>query len=155
MASLENSPLEILLTAWSSSEAGFEDNSVPECFEAFNQAMGGPNGVAFVEVVRAEILVGGAPLQHIVAGGKDGTGHSDQRPLGTAQRRQAAELRLQVRPFAFGGGPSSFAQGSAQPGIPTARSAACCTKPGLASTLREQLWPTRTLTTSARTAVLR
>jgi len=97
---------------------------VPECFEAFNQAMGGPNGVAFVEVVRAEILVGGAPLQHIVAGGKDGTGHSDQRPLGTAQRRQAAELRLQVRPFAFGGGPSSFAQGSAEPGIPTARGAA-------------------------------
>jgi hypothetical protein len=31
----------------------FEDNSVAKCFEALDQAMGGSNGVAFVEVVRA------------------------------------------------------------------------------------------------------
>jgi len=31
----------------------------------------------------------------------------------------------------------------------------CCTQPGLASTLREQLWPTKILPTSARTAVQR
>ena len=60
---------------------------MPECFEAFDQAMGGANGVAFVEVVRAEILVGGGPVEQVVAGGKDGIGDRDQRALGTAQCR--------------------------------------------------------------------
>lgn len=36
-----------------SREVRFEDNSVPKCFEAFDQAMGSSNGIAFVEVVRA------------------------------------------------------------------------------------------------------
>ena len=77
-------PRKFLLAAWSSGEAGFEDNSVPECFKAFDQAMGGSNGVGFVEVVRAEFLVRRSSLHHVVTGGKDGTGERDQRPLGTA-----------------------------------------------------------------------
>jgi len=55
-----------------------------ECFEAFDQAVGRSKGVAFVEVIRAKVLVCGGPLQHVVAGGKDRTGDSNQRPLGTA-----------------------------------------------------------------------
>ena len=58
---------------------------MPECFEAFNQAMGRANGVAFVEVVRAKILVGGGPVEHVVSGGKDRIGDRDQCALGTAQ----------------------------------------------------------------------
>jgi hypothetical protein len=57
---------------------------VPDCFEAFDQAMG---RVAFVEVVRAEILVGGGPVEHVVAGGKDRIGDRDQRAFGAAQCR--------------------------------------------------------------------
>ena len=57
---------------------------MPECFEAFDQAMG---RVAFVEVVRAEILVGGGPVEHVVAGGKDRIGDRDQRAFGAAQCR--------------------------------------------------------------------
>jgi len=49
----------------------FEDNPVPERFEAFDQAMGRSNLVAFVEVVRAELLISGGPLQHVIASGKD------------------------------------------------------------------------------------
>jgi hypothetical protein len=56
--------------------------------------MGGSKAVAFVEVVRPEVLVGHGSLQHVVASSKDGVGHSDQRPLGTAQCSQASELRL-------------------------------------------------------------
>ena len=53
---------------------------MPECFEAFEQAMGRANGVAFVEVVRAEILVGGGgPVEHVAAGAKDRIGDRDQR----------------------------------------------------------------------------
>src|ERR1700746_1463139 len=62
-------PRKFLLSAGISNEAGFEDDSMPECFEAFNQAMGSSNGVAFVEVVRAKILVGGGPVEHVVSGG--------------------------------------------------------------------------------------
>ncbi len=44
---------------------------MPECFDAFDQAMGRANGVALVEVVRAEILVGGCgPVEHVAAGDK-------------------------------------------------------------------------------------
>jgi hypothetical protein len=60
---------------------------VPEYFEAFDQAMGRANGVAFVELVRAEILVGGGPVEHVVAGGKDRIGDRDQRAFGTAHCR--------------------------------------------------------------------
>jgi hypothetical protein len=109
-ASLENLPRKSLLTAWISIEAGFEDDSVPECFEAFDQAMGRSNGVAFIEVVRAELLVCGSALQHVVTGGKDRTGDGDQCALGTAQCSQAPELRLQVSPFAFGSCPGGLAQ---------------------------------------------
>jgi orotidine-5'-phosphate decarboxylase len=42
---------------------------VPECFEAFDQAIGRSNGVAFIEVVRAELLACGSALQHVVTGG--------------------------------------------------------------------------------------
>ena len=65
---------------------------MPEGFEAFDQAIRAPKGVTFVKVVRAELLVRGGSLQHVVASGQDGT---DQRPLGTAQCSQASELRLQ------------------------------------------------------------
>ena len=41
-----NASLEkILLTAWISGEAGFEDDSVPERFETFDQTMGRANRV--------------------------------------------------------------------------------------------------------------
>jgi hypothetical protein len=46
-------PRKYRLTAGVSIEAGLENDSVPECFEAFDQAMGGSNCVAFVEVIRA------------------------------------------------------------------------------------------------------
>jgi hypothetical protein len=62
-------------------------------------------------------LIPRGPLQHVVAGGKDGTGYGHQRSLGTAQCGEAAELGPRVGPFAFGGRPGSFAQCSAQPGI--------------------------------------
>ena len=97
---------------------------MPERFEAFNQATGRSNGVAFVEVVRAELLVYGGPLQHVVASSKDRIGDGDERALRTAQCRQASELRLQVSAFAFGGCPGSFTQRSTQPGITSARGAA-------------------------------
>jgi hypothetical protein len=48
------------------------------CLEAFDQAMGRANGVAFVEVVRAEILVGSGPVEHVLAGGKDRIGDEDE-----------------------------------------------------------------------------
>ena len=86
---------------------------MPKCFEAFNQATGGPKAVAFVEVVRAEVLVPRRSLQHVVAGSKDRTCYSHQRPLGSAQCGEAAELSLQVGPFGFGGRPCGFAQRSA------------------------------------------
>ena len=35
---------------------------MPERFETFDQAMGRANGVALVEAIRTEILVGGGPL---------------------------------------------------------------------------------------------
>jgi transposase len=38
-------------------------------------------------LVRAEILVGGGPVEHVVAGGKDRISDGDQRSLGTAQCR--------------------------------------------------------------------
>jgi hypothetical protein len=38
---------------------GFEDDFVPKSFEPFYQAMGRANGIAFVEVSSAGILVGG------------------------------------------------------------------------------------------------
>jgi len=47
--------------------------------------MGRSNGVAFVEVLRAELLVGGGALQHIVTGGKDRTSDGNQGTLGTSQ----------------------------------------------------------------------
>ena len=59
---------------------------MPECFEAFNQAMGSSNGVAFVEIVRAELLVSGGALQHVVTGGKDRTSDGNQGTLGASQR---------------------------------------------------------------------
>ena len=58
---------------------------MPECFEAFDQATGRSNGVAFVVVVGTQVLVGGGPLQHVVASGKDGIGDGDERTLRTAQ----------------------------------------------------------------------
>lgn len=58
---------------------------MPECFEAFDQAMSRANGVAFVEVVLAEVLIGSGPVEHVVASGKDRIGDRDQRALGTAQ----------------------------------------------------------------------
>ena len=45
----------------------FENNPVPERFEAFDQAMGRSNLVASVKVVRAELLISGGPFQHVVA----------------------------------------------------------------------------------------
>jgi hypothetical protein len=103
---------------------------VPECFDAFDQAMGRANGVALVEVVRAEILVGGGgPVEHVVAGGKDRIGDRDQRELGTAQRRQAPELRLQISPLAFGSCPGALTQRSPQPGITRARGGATVDNP--------------------------
>ncbi len=103
---------------------------MPECFEAFEQAMGHANGVAFVEVVRAEILVGGGgPVEHVAAGGKDRIGDRDQRKLGTAQCHQAPELRLQISPLAFGSCPGALTQRSPQPGITRARGAATADNP--------------------------
>ena len=104
---------------------------MPERFETFDQAMGGANGVALVEVSGAEILVGGGPLQHVVAGGEDRVSNGNQGTLGASQCSESPELRLQVSPFGFGCGPRSFTQGSPQPGIAGARGPALSFPTGL------------------------
>ena len=58
---------------------------MPEGLETFDQAMSRANGVTFVEVVWAELLVGSGAVQHVVSSGKDRIGDRDQRALGTAQ----------------------------------------------------------------------
>src|SRR3974390_2807720 len=93
--------------------------------------MGSTNGVAFVEVIGTEILVGGGPLQHVVAGGKDRVSNGNQGTLGASQCSQPPELRLQVSPFGFGCGPGSFKQGSPQPGSAGARGPALACPTGL------------------------
>src|SRR5215469_9648410 len=93
--------------------------------------MGRANGVTFVEVIGTEVLVRGAPLQYVVTGSEDGTGDGDQRSLGASQCSQPPELGLQVSPFGFGCGPSSFTQGSTQPGIASARGTALSFPTGL------------------------
>ena len=88
---------------------------MPERFETFDQTMGGANGVALVKVIGTEILVGGAPLQHVVTGGEDRVSNGNQGALGASQCSQPPELRLEISPFGFGCGPCSFTQGSPQP----------------------------------------
>jgi hypothetical protein len=58
---------------------------VSKRFETFDQAMGRANGVALVEVIGTEILVGGRSLQHVVAGGEDRVSDGNQGELGAAQ----------------------------------------------------------------------
>ena len=52
-----------------------------------------------IEVVGAEVLVGGAVLEHVVGGGQDRGGDRADRLLRPAAGAQAVELRLQVAGF--------------------------------------------------------
>ncbi len=70
-----------------------------ESFEAPDQPFCGSKDVALVEVIRAEVLIFGSALEHVVAGGENGTGNGNERTLGAPEGRKASELRLQVGPF--------------------------------------------------------
>jgi hypothetical protein len=69
IASLEN----VSLRAWlreTGHEPGFENYFVTERFKAFHQSFSGSKYVVLIEVVRTQVVVSGASLEHVVAGGK-------------------------------------------------------------------------------------
>ena len=57
--------------------------------------------VSGAEVLRPEITIGGAVLEHVIGGGEDGGGDGDDRLLGAAPRPEADELGMQVGGFGF------------------------------------------------------
>jgi hypothetical protein len=63
---------------------------VPECFEAFDQATSGSKAVAFVEVVRAELLVGCTSLQQDLPAGAIPTPGCTARSQARADLLEAA-----------------------------------------------------------------
>ena len=61
-----------------------------------------------VEVVRAEVVIAGAILEHVEDGGEDGSSDGADRLLGAASSTQPVELRLHITGLFPAGGPSAL-----------------------------------------------
>src|SRR5919107_1377723 len=99
---------------------GLEGDLVAEGFEAFDGAFLDAIGVAEVEVVGAEIGVGGAAFEQVVGDDEDGVTDGDDGAFGPAPGGEATELFGEVPGLAPAGGPGGFGQGTPEPGAPLA-----------------------------------
>jgi hypothetical protein len=80
-----------------------------------------------VEVVRAEVPVGGAVLEHVVDGDEEGMGDGDDGALLAAPEREVAVEGAVVAVRTPGGGPGDLDHGRPQPGVAMAgRARASC-----------------------------
>src|SRR6185312_5015680 len=73
--------------------------------------------VAVFEVLRPEIAIRGAVLQHVVDGSEDGGGDSDDRLPGSSPRPDAQELGVQVGGLGPGGRPGTLNEQGLEPRI--------------------------------------
>ena len=84
--------------------------------QAVNKFVGLLILVAFVKVVRTGIFVECPVFEHVVDGGKDGSGHGSDGFLISAASSDANVLGMKVGPFGPGGGPGALNKSRLQPG---------------------------------------
>src|SRR3954451_13315683 len=103
---------------------GFEGDLVAEGFEAFDGAFLDAIGVAAVEVLGAEIGVGGAAFEEVVGDDEDGVADGDDGALLAASGGEATELFGEIAALAATGGPGRLGEGGSEPGAAFAGSGA-------------------------------
>ena len=89
----------------------FEGDFVSECFELGDEASGLAFGVAFAEVVAAEVVVGLAGGEHVPVGDEHRVLDGDERAAVPKAWFEALVLGLEVAVFRAGRGERGFLEG--------------------------------------------
>src|SRR6516225_9861152 len=79
-----------------------------QVLQAGNEAVDLLALAASIEVMRAEVVIEGSCLQHLVDGSEDRGSDGANRLFGAAAGAQAMKLRLQVAGLLAGGGPGAL-----------------------------------------------
>src|SRR5438093_6964606 len=88
-----------------------------EIVKACEQALRELGLVSAIEVVRAEVAIVDAVLEHVVGGGEHRGGDGDDGFLGATPALEPQELGAEVAGLLAGGGPRGLDEGGLQPRI--------------------------------------
>src|SRR5581483_3125065 len=92
----------------------FDGDSVSECFELGDESLGGSFGVAFAEVVAAEVVVGLAGAEHVPVGDEHRVLDGEERAAVADRGSEALVLGLEVAAFGPGRGEGGYLQAQYQ-----------------------------------------